>query len=90
MRAGNLNPDKFFPWIQKTTQMDGPNILRLKGIISFEGDDDRYVVQGIHMIIEGDHNRAWKDGEKRESRIVFIGRDLDAERLERTFKACEA
>lgn len=90
MRAGNLDPNKFFPWIQKTTQMDGPNILRLKGIIALEGDDDRYVVQGIHMIVEGDHNRAWKENEKRESRIVFIGRDLDAERLERTFKACEA
>lgn len=90
MRAGNLDPNKFFPWIQKTTQMDGPNILRLKGIIALEGDDDRYVVQGIHMIVEGDHNRAWKKDENRESRIVFIGRDLDAERLERTFKACEA
>ena len=28
------------------------------------------------MMLEGDHQRAWKDGEKRESRLVFIGRDL--------------
>ena len=34
------------------------------------------------MIIEGDHQRAWKDGEKRESRLVFIGRELDREKLE--------
>lgn len=85
-----MNPNKFFPWIQKITQIDGPNILRLKGIINFEGDDERYVVQGVHMIIEGDHQRPWKDGEKRETRLVFIGRDLDQEKLERTFKACEA
>lgn len=90
LRAGTLDPKKFFPWIQKTTQLDGPNILRLKGIIALEDDDDRYVVQGIHMIVEGDHNRPWKQDEARESRIVFIGRDLDAEKLERTFKACEA
>lgn len=90
LRAGTLDPKKFFPWIQKTTQLDGPNILRLKGIIALEDDDDRYVVQGIHMIVEGDHNRPWKEDEARESRIVFIGRDLDAEKLERTFKACEA
>lgn len=89
LRAGELDPNKFFPWIQKTTQIDGPNILRLKGIVALENDDDRYVVQGIHMIIEGDHNRAWKEDEKRESRIVFIGRDLDHKKLERTFKACE-
>lgn len=85
-----MNPNKFFPWIQKLTQVDGPKILRLKGIINFEGDEERYVVQGVHMIIEGDHQRPWKEGEKRETRLVFIGRDLDQEKIERTFKACEA
>ena len=90
LRAGEMDPKKFFPWIEKITQAEGPNILRLKGIIAFKGDADRYVVQGVHMIVEGDHQRAWKDGEKRESRLVFIGRDLDREKIERTFKACEA
>jgi G3E family GTPase len=90
LRAGEMDPRKFFPWIEKTTQMDGPNILRLKGIIALKGDDERYVVQGVHMILEGDHQRPWKDGEKRESRLVFIGRDLDEERLRRTFEACQA
>lgn len=90
LRAGEMDPKKFFPWIEKTTQMDGPNILRLKGIIALKGDAERYVVQGVHMIVEGDHQRAWKDGEARESRIVFIGRDLDAERIKRTFEACQA
>lgn len=90
LRAGPVKPDLFFPWIQKTTQIDGPNILRLKGIIAFDGDDDRYVVQGIHMIVEGDHQRPWNDGEERQSRIVFIGRDLDREKLKRSFEACQA
>ncbi|MBN9036684.1 MAG: GTP-binding protein [Rhizobiales bacterium] len=90
LRADEMDPRKFFPWIEKTTQMDGPNILRLKGIIALKGDDERYVVQGVHMILEGDHQRPWKDGEKRESRLVFIGRDLDEERLRRTFEACKA
>lgn len=90
LRGGEMNPDRFFPWIQKITQTEGPNILRLKGIIAFKGDAERYVVQGVHMIIEGDHQRPWKDGEKRESRLVFIGRELDREKLERTFNACAA
>ncbi|MDI6834257.1 MAG: GTP-binding protein [Rhizobiaceae bacterium] len=90
LRGGEMNPDRFFPWIQKVTQTDGPNILRLKGIIAFNGDEERYVVQGVHMIIEGDHQRPWKDGEKRETRLVFIGRDLDREKLEKSFHACEA
>ena len=90
LRGGEMDPRKFFPWIEKTTQMDGPNILRLKGIIAFRDDAERYVVQGVHMILEGDHQRPWKDGEKRESRLVLIGRDLDEERLRRTFEACQA
>ena len=90
LRGGEMDPQKFFPWIEKTTQMDGPNILRLKGIIAFRGDPERYVVQGVHMILEGDHQRPWKDGESRESRLVLIGRDLDEERLRRTFAACQA
>ncbi|GAB4361746.1 MAG: GTP-binding protein [Oricola sp.] len=90
LRAGEVDPQKFMPWIQKITQLDGPNILRMKGIIAFTNDPQRYVVQGVHMIIEGDHERNWKDGEKRESRLVFIGRDLDREKLERTFAACAA
>ncbi|MEN0039942.1 MAG: GTP-binding protein [Pseudomonadota bacterium] len=90
LRGGTLDHTLFFPWINKITQVDGPDILRLKGIIAFDGDDDRYVVQGVHMIVEGDHQRAWKEGEARESRLVFIGRNLDREKIERSFKACEA
>jgi G3E family GTPase len=90
LRGGEMDSRKFFPWIQKVTQMEGPNILRLKGIIAFKDDPDRYVLQGVHMIIEGDHQRPWKDGEKRESRLVFIGRELDAERLRKSFDACLA
>ncbi|MGO6743090.1 GTP-binding protein [Rhizobium ruizarguesonis] len=90
LRGGEMNPERFFPWIQKITQTQGPNILRLKGIIAFKDDPERYVVQGVHMIIEGDHQRPWKEGEKHESRLVFIGRELDREKLEASFKACGA
>jgi G3E family GTPase len=90
LRGREMDPKKFFPWIEKITQMEGPNILRLKGIMALKDDPDRYVLQGVHMIIEGDHQRPWREDEKRESRLVFIGRDLDAERLKRSFEACQA
>ncbi len=90
LRAGELDPKKFLPWIEKVTQIDGPDILRLKGIVAFKDDPERFVVQGIHMILEGDHQREWRDDEPRSSRLVFIGRNLDHEKLERTFAACVA
>lgn len=88
LTAGEVNPELFFPWVNKITQTDGPNILRLKGIIAFPDDKERYVIQGIHMLVEGDHQRPWKEGEERKTRLVFIGRNLDREKLERTFAAC--
>ncbi|ETS05907.1 CobW family GTP-binding protein [Bartonella henselae] len=88
LKTGALQPEKFFPWIQQITQQKGPDILRLKGIIAFQGDDDRYVIQGIHMILEGQHQRPWREDEKRESRLVFIGRTLDAKQLKTGFENC--
>ena len=90
LRGGEVDPKKFFPWIQALTQEQGPNILRLKGIIAFQDDPERYVVQGVHMIIEGDHQRPWRDDEERASRLVFIGRDLDEDALSAEFAACAA
>jgi G3E family GTPase len=85
-----LNADVFFPWIQEVAANDGLNILRLKGILSFKDDDERFVIQGVHMILDGDHQRAWREDEKRESRLVFIGRHLPQERLRKGFDACIA
>ena len=71
-------------------QKEGPSILRCKGILSFKDDDERFVFQGVHMILDGDHQRAWKEGEKRESRAVFIGRKLPEEKIREGFESCLA
>jgi G3E family GTPase len=42
------------------------------------------------MLIEGNRQRPWKTDEKRESRLVFIGRDLPKDELTRGFEACRA
>jgi G3E family GTPase len=90
LRQGAMDPEKFFPWIQEIVGELGPDILRLKGILAFKNDDERYVVQGVHMIIEGDHQRAWRADEKRDSRLVFIGRNLPEDVLREGFAACAA
>jgi G3E family GTPase len=85
-----LDPDKFFPWVQNLVQTEGPNILRCKGILSFKNDDDRFVFQGVHMILDGDHQRPWNKDEKRDSRIVFIGRNLPEDKIRQGFESCIA
>jgi G3E family GTPase len=85
-----LNADKFFPWVQDLVQKEGPNILRCKGILAFKDDDQRFVFQGVHMILDGDHQRPWNKDEKRESRIVFIGRNLPGKMIAEGFESCVA
>jgi G3E family GTPase len=67
---------KITAWLNDLLQ-PGPDILRAKGIIDVAGEDRRLVFQAVHMILEGDFQRAWTDKDKRYSRMVFIGRDLD-------------
>ncbi|MEK9279555.1 MULTISPECIES: GTP-binding protein [unclassified Bradyrhizobium] len=83
-----LDPNVFMPWLQNLVQMEGQKILRSKGILAFHDDDDRYVFQGVHMMLEGNHQRKWKEGEPRESRLVFIGRELPEEAIRKGFESC--
>jgi G3E family GTPase len=85
-----LNPDKFFPWVQDLVAKDGPNILRCKGILAFKDDPERFVFQGVHMILDGDHQRPWRADEPRDSRIVFIGRNLPEDKIRQGFESCIA
>jgi G3E family GTPase len=85
-----IDPDKFFPWVQNLVATDGKDILRSKGILNFKDDPERYVFQGVHMILDGDHQRKWNADETRDSRIVFIGRQLPEEKIRKGFEGCIA
>ncbi len=87
---GDLDPNKFMPWINNLTQTQGPKILRCKGIVAFKGDPKRFVFQGVHMMLDGEPQRDWKAEEKRDSKVVFIGRDLDEAEIRKGFLACAA
>ncbi|QQO23471.1 GTP-binding protein [Bradyrhizobium diazoefficiens] len=83
-----MKPNRFVSWIQDVTQRFGPDILRMKGIASIEDDDRQFVVQSVHMLIEGGSQRPWKEQEPRQTRLVFIGRDLPKDLLRQGFEAC--
>jgi G3E family GTPase len=87
---GDVDPELFLPWIQDYVQREGGDILRSKGILAFKGEPRRFVYQGVHMMMDGDLQRAWKPDEKRVSRIVFIGRRLKEDEIRKGFLACAA
>jgi G3E family GTPase len=85
-----LDAGKLTAWLNNLLQVQGPDILRAKGILDVKGDERRLVFQAVHMILEGDFQGEWRAGEKRYSRLVFIGRNLDEAALRRGFEACVA
>ena len=87
---GEVDPQKFMPWLNDLVQREGGKILRSKGILAFKGEPKRFVFQGVHMMLDGDVQRDWQPDEKKLSKIVFIGRDLPAEKIRQGFRACFA
>jgi G3E family GTPase len=88
--AAALDPEKFNIWIGHILQSQGANILRTKGILSYKNEAKKFAFQAVHMIADGDFVGAWKEGEARVSRLVFIGRDLNRPQLRRGLESCVA
>ena len=88
--ARPVDGTKMTRWLNELLAAQGPDILRAKGIVDVAGEPRRLVFQAVHMMLEGDLQRPWRDGETRESRMVFIGRNLDDEALKAGFAACAA
>ena len=85
-----VDGQRFTQWLDRLLGEQGQNILRAKGIVDVQGEDRRLVFQAVHMILEGDLQKPWGEAERRWSRAVFIGRDLDEAALKAGFEACAA
>ena len=90
---GDLNVNKLDRWIGTLMRDKGEDLFRYKGVLSVKGMDEKFVFQGVHMLFSGDYSKEiglWKDGETRECRFVFIGRDLDHKALQDGLMECLA
>jgi G3E family GTPase len=85
---GEVDQKKFDEWISKLLMERGEDIFRTKGILAVNGVAEKYVSHSIHMIFEGSTQKAWQPGEKRECKIIFIGRNLNREDLTTGFMNC--
>ena len=81
---------RFLPWLQRLVTERGADLLRAKGIVSFSGESRRFVFQAVHMTVYSGLDRAWGQDEARDSRLVFIGRGLDADEFRAELGYCLA
>ena len=85
-----MDAAKVQAWLAQLVAAQGADILRAKGIVDVAGDTRRMVFQAVHSVLEGDWQRPWREGEERCSRLVFIGRQLDAVALQAGLDGCAA
>ena len=91
--VGELNVNKLQAWISKLLRTEAQDLFRYKGVLAVKGMDQKYVFQGVHMLFNGAYTEEiglWKEGEERECRFVFIGRDLDHDALQEGLMNCKA
>ena len=88
VEAGEIDGQKLNGWLSNLLQTQGPDIFRMKGILNIQGENQRFVFQGVHMLFDGRPDRLWKPDETRKNELVFIGRNLDAAQLKEDFRAC--
>jgi G3E family GTPase len=85
---GSVDLEKINDWLGWILREKGTEIFRMKGILNINASENRFVFQGVHMLFDGQPDRAWNPGEQRVNKMIFIGRNLDRDELNSRFRAC--
>ena len=88
-RGPPLERSRFLAWLQRLVVEQGQDLLRAKGIVSLAGADRRFVFNGVHMMMDTELTQPWAEGQPRDSRLVFIGRNLDRDDMLSGLRLCE-
>jgi G3E family GTPase len=83
-----FNPTKLEDFLGAIVQVYGPKMLRYKGVLYMKGSDKKVVFQGVHQMMGSDLGPKWAPGEKKNSKMVFIGVDLPKEILLQGLEGC--
>jgi G3E family GTPase len=83
-----FNPAKLEDFLGAIVQVYGPKMLRYKGVLFMKGSDRRVIFQGVHQLMGSDLGPKWMPGEKKGSKLVFIGIDLPKDILLQGLEQC--
>src|SRR5512134_2862764 len=83
-----FNPAKLEDFLGSIVQVYGPKMLRYKGVLFMKGSDRKVIFQGVHQLMGSDLGPKWVPGEKKQSKMVFIGIDLPKDILLQGLEQC--
>jgi len=85
-----LDAARLEDFLGSIVQVYGPKMLRYKGVLHMKGSERKVIFQGVHQLMGSDLGPTWAAGEKKESRMVFIGIDLPRDILLQGLRQCLA
>jgi G3E family GTPase len=83
-----MDPARLEDFLGAVVNIYGPRMLRYKGVLHMQGTDRKVIFQGVHQLMGSDLGPAWASGEKRCSKMVFIGIDLPKDILLQGLEQC--
>ena len=83
-----FNPAKLEDFLGSIVQIYGPKMLRYKGVLNMKGTERKVIFQGVHQLMGSDLGPKWLPGEKRQSKMVFIGLDLPRDVFQQGLTQC--
>lgn len=86
-REGEIIPQRLSRWMQSLGQLpeDKGTIFRIKAILAVKGHPYKHVFHAVMDVSDEDDAGPWEEGEKKVSKIVFIGKGLDRQFLTKGF-----
>jgi G3E family GTPase len=84
----DFDPERLDQFLGSMVQVFGPQMLRYKGVLAMAGAERKVVFQGVHQIMGSDLGAKWGEGDKRGSKMVFIGKNLPKDVFIRGLEQC--
>ena len=86
--AGNMDKGRFDRWFDHLLQAQGADTFRMEGVLNFDGKAYGVIFQLGDMLFE-DHSGRLRESERHESRLFFLGHNLDDDQLYKGLKSCQ-
>merc|ERR1719233_252773 len=87
-REGEVDEERFQQFMSNVIRNFGANIYRAKGIINIGGNPNKLVFHGVHELFDTNNETPWGKDDKKTNKLVFIGKDLQKEILQKGFSSC--
>jgi G3E family GTPase len=73
-------------WMQVLLMIQGEGIYRVKAVLDVQYQENKMILQSVRKAYSFSLGEEWPEGKPRQSRIVFIGKKLNKEILEKNLK----